>query len=112
MSPIDDSPLTISTTEVFDVWLKNLRDGLAAAQITKRVERLRRGHWGDAKSVGDGVMEMRLHTGPGYRLYAVQRHRRWIVLLCGGDKATQRRDIEQAKRMATETTDDNEDYPI
>ncbi len=112
MSPIDDNAVAISTTEVFDVWLKNLRDGLAAAQIAKRVERLRRGHWGDAKSVGDGVMEMRLHTGPGYRLYAVQRHRRWIVLLGGGDKSSQRRDIAQAKRIAAETKDEIEDHSI
>jgi putative addiction module killer protein len=73
--------------------------------IQARIDRLADGHGGDVRTVGDGVMEMRVHVGPGYRVYFVERDGLVIVLLCGGDKSTQTRDIEKAKRMARDLTE-------
>ncbi len=67
-----------------------------------RIERVQLGNFGDAKSLGDGVHELRLTFGPGYRIYFMQRRERIILLLCGGDKGSQARDIARAKRMASE----------
>lgn len=84
----------------FDTWLTRLKDKAAARRINVRVDRLALGNPGDVKSVGDGVSEMRLTYGPGYRVYFLQQGTRTVVLLCGGDKSTQRRDIARAKRIA------------
>lgn len=65
-------------------------------RISARIDRLEAGHWGDVKSVGSGVSELRIHHGPGYRVYLGQRGTAWVVLLCGGDKDGQARDIRQA----------------
>jgi putative addiction module killer protein len=92
--------LPIRETEDFAEWLANLADARAAAQIAARVDRMSFGLIGDVKPVGDGVSEARIHYGPGYRLYFVQRGRELIVLLCGGDKSSQRRDIARAKALA------------
>ncbi|PWR21837.1 type II toxin-antitoxin system RelE/ParE family toxin [Zavarzinia compransoris] len=90
----------IFRTETFDTWLAALRDRRALARIGARIDRLAAGNPGDVVPVGDGVSEMRIHYGPGYRVYYVQRGQLVIVLLCGGDKSSQDRDIRQAKALA------------
>jgi len=90
----------IRTTDVFDKWLRKLRDAQARARILVRIKRLSLGNPGDAKMVGEGVSEMRIDYGPGYRVYYTQRSGELIVLLVGGDKSTQDRDIEKAIELA------------
>jgi putative addiction module killer protein len=92
----------IRETETFSRWLTTLRDAEAKARIAARVRRLAFGNPGDVKPVGDGVSELRIHYGPGYRVYFVQRGAVLVVLLCGGDKKTQQKDIEIAKQLAKE----------
>jgi len=92
--------IEIRQTEEFAVWLNDLRDGRAVARINVRLRRLSLDNPGDVKPVGDGISEMRIDYGPGYRVYFVQRGAAVIVLLCGGDKRTQDRDIVAAKRLA------------
>ncbi len=87
------------TTEFID-WLVNLRDVAARARIAKRIDRIAAGNFGDAKSIGDGVSELRFAFGPGYRVYYTRRGDVVVILLCGGDKGSQARDIQQAKAMA------------
>ena len=94
--------IEIRETETFSSWLTALRDDQARARIAVRIRRLAFGNPGDVKSVGEGVSELRIHHGPGYRVYFVQRGTLLIVLLCGGDKSTQERDIATAKRLAKE----------
>lgn len=90
----------VRQTVRFADWFKRLTDIRAKAQIVRRIERAEAGNLGDIKSLGDQVFEMRVHHGPGYRLYFARQGDRLILLLCGGDKGSQRRDIEQAKLMA------------
>lgn len=92
--------LTIRETEIFSDWLLNLRDNVARARIVRRITRLASGNPGDVKPVGGGISELRIDYGPGYRVYFVRHGDIVIVLLCGGDKSTQSRDIDQAKRLA------------
>lgn len=92
----------IRQTEVFLKWRSKLRDDRARAAIAARIARLAGGHTGDVKSIGGGVLEMRIHYGPGYRVYFVRRENEIVILLCGGDKSTQARDIETAREMAQE----------
>ena len=94
--------IEIRQTTRFATWLAGLRDERARARILKRLDRAGQGNLGDVAPVGGGVSEMRIFHGPGYRLYFIQRGAELIVLLCGGDKATQRADIEEAKAMAKE----------
>jgi putative addiction module killer protein len=89
----------IQQTDVFASWLAELKDAKAKARILARLESITHGNLGDAKSVGAGVRELRVHFGPGYRVYFAQTGRIVLLLLCGGDKSTQRRDIERAKRL-------------
>jgi len=89
-------------TEEFIKWLENLKDIQAYAQITKRLHRIVNGNLGDYKSVGDKVLELRVDCGPGYRLYFTKKNNELILLLIGGDKSTQKRDIEKAKALAAE----------
>jgi len=86
-------------TETFHGWLKNLRDRQAVARINARIIRLRLGNPGDVAPVGDGVSELRLMFGPGYRVYFATEGETLILLLAGGDKSTQPRDIETAKAL-------------
>lgn len=92
----------VRQTEPFMEWLENLRDRKAAAKIAARLARLELGNFGDAEPVGEGVTELRIHFGPGYRVYVVQRGEVLVVVLCGGDKSSQDRDIKRAKEMARE----------
>lgn len=89
------------TTEFID-WLLELRDVAARVRIAKRIDRIAQGNFGDAKSVGDGVSELRFTFGPGYRVYYTRHGDVVVILLCGGDKASQSVDIERAKTMAHE----------
>lgn len=93
----------VRRTPVFETWLEKLRDLKARAIIVQRVTRLAAGQIGDFKSVGEGVNELRVDHGPGYRIYFVRRGETVIVLLCGGDKGSQARDIARAKTLAKET---------
>lgn len=92
----------IRQTDDFRAWLGGLRDTQAKARIAARVQRLAFGHLGDVKPVGDGVSELRVDHGPGYRVYIARRGAVLIVLLCGGTKARQQADIQRAKRLAQE----------
>ncbi len=97
----------IVRTVVFIDWLKRLRDREAKVRIAKRLDRLGEGNAGDVKSVGGGVSELRIAYGPGYRLYCAWRGTTLIILLCGGDKSTQTKDIERAGVMLAELGDEN-----
>jgi putative addiction module killer protein len=92
--------LQIQQTETYAKWFAGLRDGVARARIDIRIRRLSLGNAGDAKPVGEGISEMRVDHGPGYRVYFIQRGEVVIVLLAGGNKSTQNRDIRNAKALA------------
>ena len=92
--------MQVRRTAIFGRWLDTLRDRRAAARVEMRIDRLRLGNPGDVKAVGHGVSEMRIDYGPGYRVYFIQRGGEVLVLLCGGDKSSQKRDIEQAHALA------------
>jgi putative addiction module killer protein len=94
--------MEVRQTDEFRAWLRDLRDSEAAARITVRIRRFEQGNPGDTRAVGSGLMEMRVDYGPGYRVYYVRRGLVVIILLCGGDKRTQRRDIERAQSLAAE----------
>ena len=94
-------------SDEFQHWIRGLRDESARNRIGARLARLRRGHMGDVRPVGDGVSEMRINYGPGYRIYFVREGMTIVVLLCGGDKDSQTRDIRRAKRLAAEWRADN-----
>ncbi|MGX2956418.1 type II toxin-antitoxin system RelE/ParE family toxin [Ursidibacter arcticus] len=89
----------IEETNTFSDWLENLSDQLAVLHIVKRIERARLGNFGDNKSVGDGVFEMRITQGKGYRIYYARKGEITYLLISGGDKSTQQSDIEKAKVM-------------
>ncbi|APH71907.1 type II toxin-antitoxin system RelE/ParE family toxin [Aquibium oceanicum] len=92
----------LKQTETFRKWWTRLKDERARGLIFARLDRLAYGHVGDVKPVGGGISEVRIHHGPGYRVYLQQRGSTLIVLLCGGDKSTQAKDIRTAKRLAEE----------
>ncbi|MBK9956245.1 MAG: type II toxin-antitoxin system RelE/ParE family toxin [Rhodocyclaceae bacterium] len=92
--------IEIRKTTLFAQWLDELRDIKARARIQARIERLAAGNPGDVEPVGDGVSELRINYGPGYRVYFRKRGRELIILLAGGDKATQAKDIKAALRLA------------
>ena len=94
--------LEVRRTVAFIEWLTGLRDLQARARIAKRIDRIAQGNFGDAKSVGGGVSELRFAFGPGYRVYYTLRDNVVVILLCGGDKGSQARDIERATAMAKE----------
>ena len=88
--------------EAFRKWRTRLKDERARALIASRLDRLAFGHSGDAEPVGDGISELRIHYGPGYRIYFQKRGNTMIVLLCGGDKSSQAKDVKTAKRLLGE----------
>jgi len=92
--------LRVLKTDTFATWLDSLRDVRARARILVRIERLIEGNPGDVKAVGEGVSEMRVDYGPGYRVYFKRRGRDLLILLVGGDKRTQSSDIQAAMRIA------------
>jgi len=92
--------IDIKKTDVYAQWLDNLRDIRARARVLARVERLAAGNPGDVKSVGEGVSEMRIDYGPGYRVYFTRRGNEIVILLAGGDKSTQDADIKTAQSLA------------
>ncbi|MBB2893008.1 type II toxin-antitoxin system RelE/ParE family toxin [Flexivirga oryzae] len=94
---------------IFDLWLRKLKDRRAAARVQVRIDRLAAGNPGDVRPVGNGISELRIDYGPGYRVYYLQEGQRLIVLLCGGDKASQRADIRQAKQIAADWKNDEQD---
>jgi len=87
----------IVQTDQFKAWLTALRDKAGKAHVVRRLLRAEEGHFGDCEPVGEGVSEMRIHIGPGYRVYFARQGRVVYVILCGGDKSSQVRDIKQAK---------------
>lgn len=95
-----NTPVRLLKSDVFDHWLMGLRDHRAKARIEARIRRLSLGNPGDVQPVGAGISELRIHYGPGYRVYFTYRGPWLILLLCGGDKSSQRRDIALARRIA------------
>lgn len=91
--------LIINQTELFKTWLNSLSDPIAKAKIITRIKRATLGNFGDYKSLGDGINEMRIDTGKGYRVYFAQQDKIIYLLLLGGDKSTQSKDIKAAKKM-------------
>ena len=94
--------IEIRRTAVIERWFDGLRDERARAHFLRRIDRAEHGNFGDVKPVGGAVSEMRIAYGPGYRLYFTQRGGQIVILLCGGDKGSQDRDIGQAKAMVKE----------
>lgn len=92
--------IEVKVSETFDKWLKGLRDRQGRARIVDRIERLAGGNFGDCKPIGGGLSELRLNFGPGYRIYYRQDADTLVILLCGGDKASQSRDIRKARKIA------------
>jgi putative addiction module killer protein len=90
----------VRQTKEFSAWLRRLRDANAVARIVARIRRLEQGNPGDTKSVGGGIVEMRIAYGPGYRIDYILRGAQIVILLCGGDKSTQQQDIGQARILA------------
>jgi putative addiction module killer protein len=106
--------MQLKATEEFKNWLANLRDRQGRLRIISRLLRLRLGNPGQTRRVGNGIVELKIDFGPGYRVYYVQRGDVFVLLLCGGDKSSQPRDIERAKVLASqpmvlEDDDDPED---
>lgn len=93
---------TFLRTEAFDAWLSALKDKIGRARIAHRIRSAEHGNFGDCEPVGDGVFEMRVHVGPGYRVYYTRRGEVIYLLLLGGDKSTQKRDIKRAIKLASE----------
>lgn len=104
--------VVILQTDDFRDWLDGLRDRKARLRIGDRLKRLASGNAGDTKSVGGGVQELRLHFGPGYRIYYIWRNGRLIILLNGGDKGSQKRDIALAKQLAKDADDGIEGFAV
>ena len=98
---------TFLRSDEFNAWLAGLRDHIGRARIVQRIRSAEAGNFGDCEPVGEGVSEMRIHSGPGYRLYYTQRGAVVYLLLMGGDKSTQRRDIKSAFKMARELKQEN-----
>jgi len=91
--------LSFLRTPQFDQWLRGLRDPIAKARVAARIRSAQAGNFGDCEPVGDGISEMRIHAGPGYRVYYARHGEVVYLLLCGGDKSSQKRDIQQAKAL-------------
>ena len=92
----------IQQTDVFSKWLSNLKDRKATARILARIESVRQGNSGDSKSLGSGLHELRIHYGPGYRVYFTRKAGFVVLLLCGGNKSSQSKDIARARKILSE----------
>lgn len=102
----------LAATQEFHRWLDSLPDRRASAKINDRLLRAADGNFGDVKSAGSGISEMRIDYGPGYRVYFFRRGKQLIVLLCGGDKKSQKSDIAQAKQLKAEIERNDGDSPL
>lgn len=102
--------IRLKKTNIFEDWLAGLRDRRAKFAILVRIERLSLGNPGDVSPVGEGVSELKIDYGPGYRVYFKRRGSEIIILLCGGSKKGQSKDIENAKSIAREWSDENDKY--
>lgn len=91
---------SIKVLHEFDIWLNALADTTVRSVVVARIKRLERGLMGDVESVGEGVSELGIHVGAGWRVYFTQRGAQWIILLAGGSKRTQKRDVKRAKALA------------
>ena len=96
----------IKSTKIFSQWILKLKDMKGRIAVARRIERMEHGNFGDVKSVSTSISELRIQMGPGYRIYFTKREERIIILLVGGDKSTQQKDIEKAKKLLKEI--DNE----
>ena len=92
--------IEVRQTQEFSAWLRRLKDANAVVRIVGRIRRMEMGNPGDWKSVGKGILEMRIDYGPGYRIYYVHRGAQIVILLCGGDKRTQAQDLKRAQALA------------
>lgn len=92
----------VQQTDVFSKWLSKLRGRKAIARILVRIESLRQGNTGDSKSLGSGLRDLRIHFGPGYRIYFTRKAGLVVLLLCGGDKSSQSKDIARARDILSE----------
>ena len=92
--------MTVRETDFFKTWMHDLKDRIARSIINARIRRLSIGNKGDSKHIGDGISELRIDYGPGYRVYYLQTKQEIIILLCGGDKSSQNNDIKKAKQIA------------
>ena len=99
--------ITIKQTDEFARWLTGLRDQRAKQKIATRLQRLKFGHFGDVEPIGSGLSELRIHEGQGYRVYFRQNGHEIILLLCGGNKKSQQRDISRAHEIMKEITNDS-----
>jgi putative addiction module killer protein len=97
--------IEVRQTKVFVDWFCRLRDRRAKVRIQARIDRIERGNFGDVSSVGQGISELRVNYGPGYRVYFVQKGSTVVILLCGGDKSTQQSDINKAKELSKQLED-------
>jgi len=100
--------MKIRRSSVYRKWIDNLRDNRARYRILTRIKRLEEGNPGDVVPVGEGISELRIHYGPGYRVYYKDTGREIIILLCGGDKTTQQEDIARAKQIAASRLEEEE----
>ena len=98
----------VRKTDVFKKWMKKLKDVIAKAHIDRRIDRLSKGNPGDVEPIGENCSEMCIDYGPGYRVYYKDTGREIIIILCGGDKSTQQKDIDRAKRLAREEEENDE----
>ena len=96
----------IKQTEIFSKWLLKLKDTKAKVAILRRIQRVQEGNFGDYKSISSEINELRITTGPGYRVYYTKRNEEIVILLIAGDKSTQTEDILKAKKIAKELKDD------
>ncbi|MBI6547622.1 type II toxin-antitoxin system RelE/ParE family toxin [Xenorhabdus lircayensis] len=94
--------ITVLTTDIFDNWIGSLKDLRAKTKIQARIRRIKNGNFGDIEPIGEGFSELRIHEGKGYRVYLRKTNNIVVILLCGGDKTTQQKDIEKAKLIFKE----------
>ncbi|MGO2335569.1 type II toxin-antitoxin system RelE/ParE family toxin [Providencia sp.] len=91
--------MSVLTTDIFDGWMKDLKDIRAKTKIQVRIRRLKNGNFGDVEAIGDGFSELRIHEGPGYRIYLKKVNNVVVILINGGNKVTQQKDIVKAKQI-------------